>query len=85
MACWGTAGPPLTVYATPRCECANASDPAVQQFVLHVNNEKPPNERFVIVVLDSTHLFIKEDAVPELKERLNQLMDENTYKIMDAS
>ena len=53
--------------------------------MLHVNNEKPPNERFVIVVLDSTHLFIKEDAVPELKERLNQLMDENTYKIMDAS
>ena len=59
------------------------SDAAIQQFVLSVNDERAAADRFVIAILDSTHLFVKADVVPMLKERLNELMDANTYTFVE--
>jgi hypothetical protein len=48
--------------------------------VLSVNEAMAdPADKFVIVVLDATRLFVKAEAVPDLKVRLAKLLDENTY------
>ena len=59
------------------------SDATIQQFVISVNDAQSPEDRFIVSILDPTHLFVKETAVPMLKERLNELMDENTYTFTD--
>ena len=38
-------------------------------FILHLNDEQLPSERFVIQDLDDTHLFIKSDMLETVKER----------------
>ena len=34
-------------------------DVPVKQFILHINDELPPSERFVISDLDATHLLVQ--------------------------
>ncbi len=56
------------------------SDIPTKQFVLSLNDEKPPAEKFVIVDLDDTHLLVQEAAVDMIKKRIADFMDENTFQ-----
>ena len=54
-------------------------DPAMQQYIRYLDESKPPSERFIITVVDSTRLFVKESVVPELQAAIRALMDKHTY------
>ena len=68
------------------------SDPAVKQIIMDLNSQM----RFVIEDLDDTHLFVGDkilsnkcnkciDAtmVETIKERLDDILEENTYRVSD--
>lgn len=48
---------------------------AIKQYLLHVDR----SGHFVIADLDQTHLLVREDAVPVIQRKLEELYDVNTY------
>lgn len=54
-------------------------DPAVKQFVLHLDATHALGAQFVLEDLDETHLFIASGMVPRLQAKLDELMRENSY------
>lgn len=57
------------------------SDPAVKEYILHVERQEiaSGNNRFVIQDLDATHLFIDASYVKFVQEKLDELMDRNAF------
>ncbi|KAG9294209.1 hypothetical protein G9A89_021568 [Geosiphon pyriformis] len=53
-------------------------DPTVKQVIISLQNEY---DKFIIEDLDETHLFVDVSYVAMVKQRLEQLLEENTYKI----
>ena len=59
-------------------------DPAMKQFLLHLDEKHTLGGAFVIQVLDDTHLFIAADMVNMLKEQIDDLMDKMNVPIVDG-
>ncbi|BDA42782.1 probable general transcription factor IIH subunit 5 [Coccomyxa sp. Obi] len=55
-------------------------DVPAKEFILSLNDSKPTNERFVILDLDDTHLFVQPTVVEWLEKRLKEFNEENTYQ-----
>ena len=51
------------------------SDPAMKQFLLHLDDTNALGKKFVIQDLDETHLFISSDIIQTLQDRIDGLMD----------
>jgi len=51
------------------------SDPAMKQFLLHLDDTNALGRKFVIQDLGECHLFISGDSLPLLQERIDELMD----------
>ena len=60
-------------------------DPAVKQFVLHLDSTRALGRQFVLEDLDETHLFIAGDVVEKLQEKLDDLMKENSFSFATES
>ncbi|KAJ3049308.1 General transcription factor IIH subunit 5 [Rhizophlyctis rosea] len=58
-------------------------DPAVRQILIDLDNQAPPDEKFIIKKLDDTHLLIKSQFVDSVKEQLEDILEENTYRAPD--
>lgn len=54
-------------------------DPAVKQFVLHLDTTRALGCQFILEDLDETHLFVAADIVRRLQEKLDDLMKENSF------
>lgn len=54
-------------------------DEAVKQIIKELDNEL----KFIIHDLDETHLFIDASHIETVKEKLNDKLEENTYRIVD--
>ncbi|KAI8325937.1 nucleotide excision repair TFIIH subunit [Martensiomyces pterosporus] len=52
-------------------------DQAAREVLLKLNS----TDKFIIEDLDSTHLFINSTHLERIREALDELMNENTYKI----
>jgi len=50
-------------------------DPAMKQFLLHLDETKELGRSFVIQDLDDSHLFISTDILDTLRNRIDDLMD----------
>ena len=61
-------------------------DVPTRQFILHVDEtrKKQGIESFVIRKLDPTHLYVREQCLPLLHEKLQELQDSNTFTAKDA-
>ena len=55
------------------------SDPAVKQFLLHLDEKVILGKKFVIDDLDETHLFVSAEIVPVLQEKVWEIMDNNSF------
>ena len=55
------------------------SDPAVKQFLLHLDEKMILGKKFVIDDLDETHLFVSAEIVPVLQEEVWKKMDSNSF------
>jgi len=54
-------------------------DPAVKQFLLHLDDKNSLGKKFIIKDLDTTHLFIASDVVSILQEKMWELMDQLSF------
>lgn len=60
---------------------AGLSDPAMKQFLLHLDETMALGKKFILKDLDDTHLFIMAEVVQTLQERVGELMDQNSFPI----
>lgn len=61
------------------------SDPAVKQFLLHLDEKVILGKKFVIEDLDETHLFVSAEIVPILQEKVWEIMDNNSFNTAQAN
>lgn len=58
-----------------------SSDPAMKQFLLHLDETGGLGTSFVLADLDDYHLFISAEIIPILKSRIDDLMDKLSFPI----
>eukprot|EP00970_Alexandrium_tamarense_P014051 scaffold3855_cov199-Alexandrium_tamarense.AAC.5 len=54
-------------------------DPPMKQFIIHLNDVKIADKKFIIEDLDATHLLIKGEVRDEIKRKVEAWMDENVF------
>ncbi|KAG4086445.1 general transcription factor IIH subunit 5-like protein [Neocallimastix lanati (nom. inval.)] len=55
------------------------SDPTVKSVLKELDEE----DHFIIEDLDETHVFINYRAVEKIRNELDKIMEDNTYKILE--
>lgn len=50
-------------------------DPAMHQFLIHLDETKALGSRFMIKKLDDTHIFVEREIIKLLESRIDALMD----------
>ncbi|ORY19088.1 hypothetical protein LY90DRAFT_435268, partial [Neocallimastix californiae] len=56
-----------------------SSDPTVKSVLKELDEE----DHFIIEDLDETHVFINYRAVEKIRNELDKIMEDNTYKILE--
>ncbi|KAL9922927.1 general transcription factor IIH subunit 5 [Glossina fuscipes] len=56
-------------------------DPAMKQFLLHLDETLALGRKFIIQDLDEKHLFISTDIVDALQARVDDLMDRISFPL----
>lgn len=56
-------------------------DPAMKQFLLHLDETEGLGRKFVIQDLDEIHLFISAEILPTLRDRIDDLMDKLSFPL----
>lgn len=56
-------------------------DPAMKQFLLHLDEKNEFGRKFVLQDLDDTHMFIAADIIEILQERIDDLMDKMSFSL----
>jgi TFIIH basal transcription factor complex TTD-A subunit len=51
-------------------------DPPMKQFIIHLNDKKSADKKFILEDLDATHLLIKGDVRDEITRKVDEWMDE---------
>ena len=54
-------------------------DPAMKQYLIHLDETQALGQKFIIQDLDETHLFVSADVPEALKAKLDELMEQNSY------
>ncbi|CAM9812955.1 unnamed protein product [Choristocarpus tenellus] len=62
-------------YTKVTIHALSPSDVPTKQFIMSLNSKK----KCVISDLDATHVFVKADAVDEIRERLDEMHEKNVY------
>lgn len=57
------------------------SDPAMKQFLLHLDETSALGSAFVLADLDDSHLFIDPKIIPTLRSKIDDLMDRLSFPI----
>ncbi len=58
-------------------------DTPTRQYILHLNNEKAEEDRFVVNELDDTHLFVRSNAVAWIEQRVKEHLERQVYTAHD--
>lgn len=56
-------------------------DPAMKQFLLHLDEKRTLGDRFILQDLDDTHLFIQGDFIERIQEEIDALMNRNSFAL----
>ncbi|TMW49554.1 hypothetical protein DOY81_005367 [Sarcophaga bullata] len=56
-------------------------DPAMKQFLLHLDETSALGRKFIIQDLDESHLFISTEIVETLQARVDELMDRISFPL----
>uniref|UniRef100_A0A1L8DI77 General transcription and DNA repair factor IIH subunit TFB5 n=1 Tax=Nyssomyia neivai TaxID=330878 RepID=A0A1L8DI77_9DIPT len=60
-------------------------DPAMKQFLLHLDDTLALGRKFIIQDLDEKHLFISTDIVEILQAKVDDLMDQMSFPLHDKN
>jgi len=58
-------------------------DPAMKQFLLHLDEKNEFTMKFVLQDLDDTHLFIAAEIIETLQEKIDDLMDKMSFTVIE--
>ncbi|OWF36971.1 General transcription factor IIH subunit 5 [Mizuhopecten yessoensis] len=58
-------------------------DPAMKQFLLHLDETDAFKTKFVLQDLDETHLFISADILGTLQNRIDDIMDRLSFPLVE--
>lgn len=50
------------------------------QFIVNMNNSMPSSQKFIIHVLDSTHLFVQPHVEQMIRSAIAEFRDQNSYE-----
>ena len=56
-----------------------SSDPAIKQYLLHLDDSGELGRRFVIEDLDPTHLFVQPEIVSVLETKIDEFLEKLAY------
>jgi len=59
--------------------CHYSSDKAIRQFIVHLDETKALGKKFILEILDELHLFVSEDVIKSLQDKVDELMERNSY------
>lgn len=65
----------ITIHLQTKLFNFLCSDPAMKQFLLHLDETQSLGRKFIIQDLDERHLFISTDIIETLQARVDDLMD----------
>lgn len=51
----------------------------MKQFIMHLNDKKSADKKFILEDLDATHLLIKGEVRDEITRKVDEWMDENVF------
>ncbi|KAH0664991.1 hypothetical protein KY285_026197 [Solanum tuberosum] len=57
-----------------------ANDIPMAQFIINMNASLPQSQKFIIHVLDNTHLFVRSDMAGMIRSAISDFRDANTYE-----
>ena len=72
---------PIFYYIILIFHCYLCSDPAMKQFLLHLDETNALGRTFVIQDLDETHIFIAADILETLHNKIDDLMDKLHFPV----
>ncbi|CAA7039134.1 unnamed protein product [Microthlaspi erraticum] len=55
-------------------------DIPMAQFIVNMNNGLAPSQRFIIHVLDTTHLFVQPQVEQMIRAAIAEFRDQNSYE-----
>ncbi|CAH8388938.1 unnamed protein product [Eruca vesicaria subsp. sativa] len=55
-------------------------DIPMTQFIVNMNNSMPSSQKFIIHVLDSTHLFVQPHVEKMIRSAIAQFRNQNSYE-----
>ncbi|KAH1025565.1 hypothetical protein HUJ05_010267 [Dendroctonus ponderosae] len=59
------------------------NDPAMKQFLLHLDETLKLGRKFIIQELDEHHLFISADILVTLQAKIDDLMDQISFPLAE--
>lgn len=60
--------------------CLNCSDIPMAQFIINMNASMPQSQKFIIHILDSTHLFVQPNMAEMIRSAIAEFRDQNSYE-----
>lgn len=58
-------------------------DPAMKQFLLHLDDTNALGRKFIIQDLDETHIFITADILDTLQNKIDDIMDQISFPLAE--
>nr|XP_016449213.1 PREDICTED: RNA polymerase II transcription factor B subunit 5-like [Nicotiana tabacum] len=55
-------------------------DVPMAQFIINVNAALPQSQKFILHVLDNTHLFVQSDVAGMIRSAIAEFREANTYE-----
>uniref|UniRef100_A0ACD5ZQ55 Uncharacterized protein n=2 Tax=Avena sativa TaxID=4498 RepID=A0ACD5ZQ55_AVESA len=55
-------------------------DVPMAQFIVNLNASMPASERFIVHILDPTHMFIQPHMGEYIKSKMAEFRDQNSYE-----
>ncbi|KAG9449889.1 hypothetical protein H6P81_009854 [Aristolochia fimbriata] len=55
-------------------------DVPMAQFIVSYNASLPASQRFILHMLDSTHMFVQPHVAEMIRSRISEFRDQNTYE-----
>ncbi|OIT02429.1 PREDICTED: RNA polymerase II transcription factor B subunit 5-like [Nicotiana attenuata] len=55
-------------------------DVPMAQFIINMNAALPQSQKFIIQVLDNTHLFVRSDVAGMIRSAIAEFREANTYE-----
>ncbi|KAH0643977.1 hypothetical protein KY290_034768 [Solanum tuberosum] len=70
----------LAIFLSNTSACLMLSDIPMTQFIINMNASLPQSQKFIIHVLDNTHLFVRSDMAGMIRSAISDFRDANTYE-----